>query len=47
MESWNLLLILKIATYGQTYEWCTEVFTAILFHLLAFFVTIQWNPFDK
>ncbi len=26
MESWNLLLILKIATYGQTYEWCIGSF---------------------
>ncbi len=26
MESWNLLLILKIATYGPTYEWCIGSF---------------------
>ena len=25
----------------------SEAFTAILFPLLAFFVTIKWNPFDK
>lgn len=25
----------------------SEAFTAILFPLLAFFVSIQWNPFDK
>ena len=25
----------------------SEAFTAILFQLLAFFASIQWNPFDK
>ncbi len=47
MESWNLLLILKIATYGQTYEWCIGSFYCYSIPLLAFFVSIQRNPFDK
>gem|GEM_PF-5525989 len=32
---------------GKLMSGASEVFTAILFHLLAFFVTIQWEPFDK
>jgi len=25
----------------------SEAFTAILFQMLAFFVSIKWNPFEK
>ena len=39
MESWNLLLILKIATYGPTYEWCIGSF----FRYSIFPVGIFWQ----
>jgi hypothetical protein len=32
---------------GQLMSGASEAFTAILFPLLAFFVSIQRNPFDK
>lgn len=47
MESWNLLLILKIATYGQTYEWCIGSFYRYSIPSVGIFCNYLVESVDK